>query len=164
VNSEQLKDRLGEALVEGQAATPARRVLAAAAVGYLAMDGEGWPYVVPISFALDGDAVLFHGGGSLKASLLQAEPRVCLAVTTRPEFLAADDPCDENFRYESVLVFGEAELVDDEAEQDRALRVIVEKYDAAKTHTAFKGNILKGTSVWALRIEALTYKRNPPAG
>lgn len=37
------------------------------------------------------------------------------------------------------------------------------RHDAARTHAAFKGNILKGTSVWALRIEALTYKRNPPA-
>jgi nitroimidazol reductase NimA-like FMN-containing flavoprotein (pyridoxamine 5'-phosphate oxidase superfamily) len=163
VNRDQLRDRLGEALVEGQASAPARQVLDASAVGYLAMAGGGWPYVVPISFAANGDTVFFHGGGSLKASLLEAEPRVCLAVTTRPEFMPADDPCDENFRYESVLAFGEVELVEDDAERDRALRLIVEKYDAALAHAPFKGSVLQGTSVWALRVDALTYKRNPPA-
>ena len=163
MNREQLRDRLGEAVVEGQASVPARQVLAEGAIGYLAMCGEGWPYAVPISYALEGDTVFFHGGGSLKASLLEAEPRVCLAVTTRPEFLPAADPCDENFRYESVLVFGEVELVADDAERHRALRLIVQKYDAALIHAPFRAGTLQGTSVWALRVAALTYKRNPSA-
>ena len=149
--------------MEGQASVPARQVLAECAVGDLAMAGEGWPYVVPISSAVDGDTVFFRGGGSLKASLLEAEPRVCLAVTTRPEFLPAADPCDENFRHESVLAFGEVERVADDAERDRALRLNVQKYDATLIHAAFKAGTLKGTSVWALRVAALTYMRNPPA-
>ncbi len=97
MNAQQLKVRLGDAVVEGDAAAPAARVLAEAPVGYLGMAGEGWPYVVPISFAPDGDTLFFHGGGSLKASLLEADGRVCLAVTTLPGFLAAGDPCSENF-------------------------------------------------------------------
>ena len=64
-------------------AQPAGRVLLEAGVGYLAVEGDGWPYVVPINFAYDGSAVYFHGG-SLKASLLEAGPRVCLGVTTVP--------------------------------------------------------------------------------
>jgi uncharacterized protein len=163
MNAEQLRVRLGAAVVRGEEAEAARRVLAEVAVGYLAMAGEGWPYVVPISFAPDDDTLFFHGGGSLKASLLQAEPRVCLAVTTSAGFLPADDPCDENFSYESVLVFGEAELVDDAGARDRALRIIVDKYDSALARAEFKPDLLKGTSVWALRVTALTYKRNPPA-
>jgi uncharacterized protein len=162
VDRHQLRERLGDAIVEGEAAVAARRVLADAPVGYLAMAGEGWPYVVPVSPALDGDALVFHGGGSLKASLLEADPRVCLAATTPVGFLPAGDPCDENFSYESVLAFGEVELLHDDAERDRALRVIVAKYDESLAAAAFRSDMLKGTSVWVLRIEALTYKRNPP--
>jgi nitroimidazol reductase NimA-like FMN-containing flavoprotein (pyridoxamine 5'-phosphate oxidase superfamily) len=163
MNAEQLKVRLGKAVVEGDEAEAARRVLAEVGVGYLAMAGEGWPYVVPISFAPDGETLFFHGGGSLKASLLEADSHVCLAVTTTAGFLPAGDPCAENFSYESVLAFGDAELVDDEAERDRALRVIVAKYDRALAQAAFKPDIYKATSVWALRVRALTYKRNPAA-
>ena len=161
MNREQLRVRLGDAIVEGEAAAAARRVLAEAPVAYLAMAGEGWPYVVPISPALDGDSLVFHGGGSLKASLLEADEHVCLAATTPVGFLPAADPCDENFDYESVLAFGEAELVEDEAERDRILRLIVAKYDESLAAAEFKPDILKATSVWALRVRALTYKRNP---
>ena len=161
MNAQQLRARLGSAIVEGDAAAAAVRVLAEQPVGYLAMAGEGWPYVVPISFAGDGETLFFHGGGSLKASLLEADPHVCLAVTTAPGFLPAADPCDENFRYESVLAFGEAGIVDDPGERDAALRLIVAKYDAALADAAFRPDILKATSVWALRVTALTYKRNP---
>ena len=163
MDREQLKARLGDAIVEGEAAAAARRVLAKAPVAYLAVAGQGWPYVVPISPALDGDAVVFHGGGSLKASLLDADPRVCLAATVMAGFLPAADPCDENFDYESVLAFGEVELVEDDAERDRILRLIVTKYDESLAGAEFKPNVFKGTSVWALRVEALTYKRNPKA-
>jgi nitroimidazol reductase NimA-like FMN-containing flavoprotein (pyridoxamine 5'-phosphate oxidase superfamily) len=163
VDRYQLRERLGDAVVEGDAAAAARRVLAEAAVGYLGMAGDGWPYVVPISFAPDGDTVVFHGGGTVKATLLEADPRVCLAVTTTPGFLPAADPCDENFEYESVLAFGEVELLEDDAERDRALRLIVTKYDASLAGAEFRPAMLTTTSVWALRIEALTYKRNPPA-
>ncbi len=55
------------------------------------------------------------------------------------------------------------ELVDDPGERDRALRLIVAKYDAALAAAEFKPDILKATSVWALRVRALTYKRNPAA-
>jgi len=163
MNTEQLRVRLGGAVGEGDAAAAAVRVLAEQPVGFLGMAGEGWPYVVPISFAGDGETLFFHGGGSLKASLLEADGRVCLAVTTPVGFLPAADPCDENFSYESVLAFGEAELVDDRDERDRALRLIVHKYDASLTAADFKPDILKATSVWALRVHALTYKRNPAA-
>lgn len=163
MNVEQLRARLGNAVVPGEAAEAARQVLAGVPVGYLAMAGEGWPYVVPISFAPDGDTLFFHGGGSLKASLLEADSRACLAVATTTGFLPADDPCNENFSYESVLAFGEVELVDDEDERDRALRIIVGKYDSSLTEAAFKPDLLKATSVWALRVSALTYKRNPSA-
>jgi uncharacterized protein len=136
-------------------------VLAEAAVGYLAVEGGGWPYVVPINFAYDGSTVYFHGGGSLKASLLEADPRVCFAATSLREFLPGGGPCDDNFRYESVLVFGEVETLADDAERDRVLRLIVGKYDPAARDVPFAPGTFKGTQVWALKVAALTYKRNP---
>jgi nitroimidazol reductase NimA-like FMN-containing flavoprotein (pyridoxamine 5'-phosphate oxidase superfamily) len=157
----ELKARLGDGIAEGEDARDAGRVLAEVAVGYLAVEGAGWPYVVPINFAYDGSAVYFHGGGSLKAALLEADPRVCLAVTTQPRFMPGEGPCDDNFRYESVLVFGEVETLGDDVERDRVLRLIVEKYDPAARAVPFKPSTFKGTQVCALKVAALTYKRNP---
>jgi nitroimidazol reductase NimA-like FMN-containing flavoprotein (pyridoxamine 5'-phosphate oxidase superfamily) len=163
MNVQQLRARLGDAVVEGDAAAAAVRALAGQPVGCLGMAGEGWPCVVPVSFAGDGETLSFHGGGSLKASLLEADGRVCLAVTTGPGFLAAADPCEESFSYESVLAFGEVELIENAGERERALRLIVAKYDAPLAASDFRPGIFKATSVWALRVRALTYKRNPAA-
>ena len=75
-----------------------------------------------------------------------------------PGFMAAADLCDENFGYESVPAFREAELLEEPGERDPALRIA--KYDESLTDADFKPDILSGTSVWALRVAAITYKRS----
>ena len=156
----ELRTMLGEAVVHGPGAAAAEGVLAEAAVGYLAMGGGAWPYCVPISYVFTGGAVYFHGRGVLKRAVLAADPRVCLAVGTAPEFLRGDGPCDDNFAYESVLVFGTVRPVRDAAERQNALREIIGKYDPAGRDASIDDALPK-TVVWALDIAALTYKRHP---
>ena len=154
-----LRAMLGTAVVEGAGAAAAEAVLAEAPLGYLAMGGGAWPYCVPLSFVFAGGAVYFHGRGVLKRALLAADPRACFVVGTGPEFLRGDGPCDDNFAYESVLVFGTARRVSDAAERERALRDIIGKYDPAVRGAAIDGTLPK-TVVWRLDIEAVTYKRH----
>ena len=160
MDAERLKMRLEGALVEGEEAEAARAVLGRVQIGFLAMSGDGWPYAVPINFAYQDEAVYFHGGGQLKASLLALDARVCLAAVAEPEFVRGDGPCDDNFRFESVLVFGEAELVEADGERGAGLRAIVAKYDPEARDAAFPPSTLKGTMVYRIAVEAMTYKRN----
>jgi nitroimidazol reductase NimA-like FMN-containing flavoprotein (pyridoxamine 5'-phosphate oxidase superfamily) len=160
---EACRNRLAGALVEGAAAAPAKRVLAEAPVAYLALSSPGWPYVVPLSFAYDGSAIHFHGRGTLKAELLAADPRVCLAVSTLPGFVVAGDPCDDNFRYESVLAFGTVVLAEEDEARECSLRAIVAKYHPELRSAPFKPNTFARTLVYAMTVEALTYKQNPEA-
>ena len=52
-------------------------------------------------------------------------------------------------------------MLTDDSERDRVLRLIVEKYDPAARSAPFKPSTFKGTQVYSLKIEALTYKRSP---
>ncbi len=160
MDAEQLRVRLEGALVDGGSVEAAHAVLARVQIGYLSMAGDGWPYVVPINFAYAEPAVYFHGGGLLKASLLARDARVCLAAVAEPELVRGDGPCDDNFRFESVLVFGEAELVELDVERDDALRAIVAKYDPGARDAVFPPKTIKGTQVYRVAVEAMTYKRN----
>lgn len=90
----------------------------------------------------DRERLFFHGGGSLEVSLLEGDGHVRLAVTTLPGFMAAADLCDENFGYESVPAFREAELLEEPGEPDPALRIA--KYDESLTDADFKPDILSG--------------------
>ena len=72
--------------------------------------------------------------------------------------MAAADLCDENFGYESVPAFREAGLLEGPGERDPALRIA--KYDESLTDADLKPDILRGTSVWALGVAAITCKRS----
>jgi len=147
--------------VVGQAAAAAKELLAAAAMGYLATASEGWPYVLPLAYVYDGEAVYFHCGEGLMASLLAEESRACLAVTTTPQFVAAANPCENSFCYESVLAFGEVTRLDEAAHRERVLRLLLSKYHPQTADQPFLPDRFAGTLAYVLSIDALTYKRSP---
>ena len=159
----ELRARVEARLVTGDAAEPARRLLYGAEWAYLATAAEGWPYVMPLAFVYDGTAIHFHCGDGLMASLLAAEPRACLSVTTGPQFTAGPSPCEHSFRYESTLAFGEVSRIDDDAQREEVLRRILAKYHPSSAQRAFSPERFAATLVFVLRIDALTYKRSPEA-
>jgi nitroimidazol reductase NimA-like FMN-containing flavoprotein (pyridoxamine 5'-phosphate oxidase superfamily) len=154
-----LLELLGRGIATGDRAAAAAGVLERAEVGFLGMPGDGWAYVVPLSFACVDGTVCFHGGGRLKASLLESESLVCLAVLADPELRrSGDDPCADDFTFESVLAFGVPRLVVEEGKRESALRAIVEKYHPEAAQTPFQADVLARTRVYAMEPLALTYK------
>ena len=59
---------------------------------------------------------------------------------------------------QSVPAFREAGLLEEPGERDPALRIA--KYDESLADADFKPDILRGTSVSALRVAAITCKRS----
>ena len=72
----------------------------------LAVDGE--PYVVPVSFGFDGEAVFFHTAkGGKKIDMMTANPRVCVQFERNVKLVTDDeDACSWTFDFESVIGFG----------------------------------------------------------
>jgi uncharacterized protein len=75
--------------------------------------GDGRPYLVPLAYGYDGDAVYAHSGPGRKLDLMRAEPRVTFEVD---EAIAPD-------RWRSVIAEGTFEEIDD-PQRDAALQVI----------------------------------------
>ena len=76
--------------------------------------GDGRPYLVPLAYGYDGDAVYAHSGPGRKLDLMRAEPRVTFEVD---EARAPD-------RWRSVIAEGTFEEIDDPAQRDAALGAI----------------------------------------
>lgn len=105
----------------------ARSVLEACGYAVLATINadDGSPYCIPVSPVLWGDALYFHCGlTGKKLENLSRDNRVCLTC------VGATRPLPEQFTlaYESVVVTGRAELVEDGEEKLEILRRICEKY------------------------------------
>ena len=108
--------RLPEKQVHDRAVLDA--VLDAGRVAHVAVrDPDGQPYVVPVAYARDGDAVLFHGstGSRLFRSLAEGAP-TCLTVTLLDGLLAARSVFESSMHYRCAMVLGTATVLDGDAQ------------------------------------------------
>lgn len=157
-----LTTRLGETVVMGEEAEKAaRQVLDDAQVGFLGLHDADGPYVLPVSFAYDEGVVHLHGGPGKKAAALASDTRACLAVGDDPQLILADDPCSDNFRYRTVLIYGNVREVTDAATKERGLRAIIAKYHPEKAAAPLRPETLAKTLVYRMEIRAMTYRQYP---
>jgi nitroimidazol reductase NimA-like FMN-containing flavoprotein (pyridoxamine 5'-phosphate oxidase superfamily) len=88
------------------------------------VDAQGQPYGVPLNYVFHDGGLYFHCAlQGRKLDNLLANRRASFCVVGRTRVL----PAEFNTEYESVIVFGEASVVQGE-ERHRALMCLVEKY------------------------------------
>ncbi|WP_312091282.1 pyridoxamine 5'-phosphate oxidase family protein, partial [Aminipila sp.] len=105
----------------------AMRILNNGEYGILAtVDVDGQPYGVPLSYVVKDNCIYYHGtnaGGSKHDNILNNR-NVCFTVVGDTQIL----PEKFGTLYESVIAFGEAEIVDDEQERHAAFKEFLIKY------------------------------------
>ncbi len=79
--------------------------------------GDGRPYLVPLAYGYDGDAVYAHSGPGRKLDLMRAEPRVTFEV----------DEAEAPDRWRSVIAEGTFEEIEDPRQRDAVLAVIYQQ-------------------------------------
>ena len=121
-------------------------------------DGDQ-PYLVPLSFALDGDDLVLHSArAGRKLDILRRNPKVCFEVEEGVAVRPAAEPCDVGMSYRTVVGFGAAEEVEDPAEKARLLAVLSAKYTGA-VPAGFPPRELARTVVLRVRVRELYGKR-----
>jgi nitroimidazol reductase NimA-like FMN-containing flavoprotein (pyridoxamine 5'-phosphate oxidase superfamily) len=135
-------------------------LLNSAHVGHLGtIGGDGFPYVTPVHFVLMGGSIYIHGlARGQKLKNINSNPKVCFEVESEHSYLHAEDPCDTNTAYRSVICFGRAALLEDRGKAIRVLDAIVEKYAPRHTGRSYPENMLKMTGVIEIKILESTGK------
>ncbi len=126
--------------------------------GVLAVLGdEGYPYAVPLNYALVGDCIYFHcARDGHKTDALGRNSKVSFCVvekdTVIPQIFSTD--------YRSAVVFGQAQIVEEDAVKRGALLALVEKYGPAYREDGAKEIEAEWSRVTIveIRIEHLTGK------
>jgi nitroimidazol reductase NimA-like FMN-containing flavoprotein (pyridoxamine 5'-phosphate oxidase superfamily) len=138
----------------------AREIMAKAEHGSLATVGpDGWPYSVIVNHVLDGNFLYFHGAAmGHKLRNIAHEARVSFSAVSHSEVL----PQELTTRYESAILFGRAEVVEDPGEKRRALELLGQRFCAD-----FRPEVMEAvrkdaarTAVVRIRIERITGKAN----
>jgi nitroimidazol reductase NimA-like FMN-containing flavoprotein (pyridoxamine 5'-phosphate oxidase superfamily) len=129
-------------------------------IGRLAtINSTGFPYVTPVHFIYSNKKIYVHGlVRGQKLDNIKNNPKVCFEIDKMEKFLLSEVPCDVNTKYVSVIILGEAKILNDEAEKIEVLKRIVEKYVPSLVGEDFPKNMLKATGIIELSVTECTGK------
>jgi nitroimidazol reductase NimA-like FMN-containing flavoprotein (pyridoxamine 5'-phosphate oxidase superfamily) len=128
---------------------------------------DSQPFVIPTSYGRRDDNLYIHGSAASRMlrHLAQSLP-VCVTVTLLDGLVLARSIFNHSMNYRSVVVLGNAVLVDDSAEKLDALRLLSEHILPGRWNDSRQPNEkeLKATSVLRLPINEFSAKvrQGPP--
>jgi uncharacterized protein len=127
-------------------------------VGF-AVDNQ--PFVIPTSFARIGDQLVIHGSAASRMMReLKKEIDVCVTVTLVDALVLARSAFHHSMNYRSVVVFGTAQIIEDEQAKYAALKAFTEHIVPQRWAEIRKPskNELKGTTVLELSLTEASAK------
>lgn len=139
-----------------------------AMIGHVGFAIDGQPYVVPMALGRDGDSLLLHGSvvSRLIQHLAEGLP-CCVTITHLDGLVLARSAFHSSMNYRSLMLFGNAILVADEAEKSASLDALVEHLAPGRTRDIRESTRkeLNATSLLRLPIETFTIKsrKGPPS-
>ena len=126
----------------------------------LGMAKDNVPYVIPISFGYDGEAIYFHTAvKGKKIDYFEANNRVCFEFEHGVKLMPDDDtPCEWSFSFQSVIGYGRiSEMLTDE-EKINGLNYIIQQY--SDRGWDFSDARLDNLRVWKIEIEEISGKQS----
>ena len=137
------------------------KILREASSGILAVHGdEGYPYTVPMSYFYEDGKIYFHSAKSgHKIDAIRANSKVSFCVVT------VDEPQPEKFSgdFRSVVAFGKARIIEDDAEKWKIKEIITKKYAPNALQNAVDAKIdvrFKAVSIIVMDVEHLSGKES----
>lgn len=105
--------------------TEIEQFLTCARVGRLGVSLKDEPYVVPMGYAYSNGKIFFHTcNKGLKMDSIKRNPNVCFEV---------DEALSDASTFKSVVIFGTAEIIDDEKKMIPYLQELINKYRIPET-------------------------------
>jgi nitroimidazol reductase NimA-like FMN-containing flavoprotein (pyridoxamine 5'-phosphate oxidase superfamily) len=136
-------------------------ILDTAFVCHVGFTVDGQPYVIPTNFGRSGDMLYLHGSAASRMlrQLSEGIP-VCVTVTHVDGLVLARSAFHHSVNYRSVMILGQARLVEDPAEKMEALRIFTEhvmkgRWNDVRQPTEQE---LKATTVLALPLDEVSAK------
>lgn len=125
----------------------------------LAMIDGDRPYIVPLCFGYQNNVLYFHGASKgRKIDLLRENPNVCFELDLITEIVEGENACKWSVKYQSVVGFGRAFLLESVDEKIKGLSIIMSQY-SGRTYQ-FPEDKLGATAVFKVEIDSMTGKQS----
>jgi hypothetical protein len=134
--------------------------------GFLATSVKDQPYLRPNLFWYDEEAgrIYFHSAREGRTfENLRTNPNACFSVARMGALLPAEKALNFSNEYASVIVFGAVRILENNAEKERGLQGLLDKYfperRPGRDYRPITKDELDRTAVYALEIEAWSGKQ-----
>ncbi len=144
-------------------------ILMGTRIGSLATLGQdGYPYITPVNYVYLRGSIYFHCAlQGEKLDNLRRDPKVCFAVDRPLAYLDTGYDrnmavCDVGQYYQSVVIRGRAELIDNPTEKVDALNALMACHENDPEFAAITGTTpaVALCAVVAVRVESISAKAN----
>ena len=125
----------------------------------LGLADDGLPYIVPLCFGYRGDTLFFHSAKEgRKIEILKTNNQVCFEFDINPEVQAGKTACAWGMKYQSVIGYGTAALIEDPEEKQEALDIIMSQYSEGNFNYSDKA--FGQTLIIRVDISSMTGKKS----
>ena len=132
-------------------------------VGRMAtINRKGYPVIKPVNYVYwDGKIYLHSSVKGEKMSDIRRGSPVCFEVDQPISYIPAKGPaCKASFYYRSILIKGEAALVNPRKKKTEIIEKLMEKYQPEGGYEQIAEEILQRTAVIEISIKEITGKEN----
>ena len=136
-------------------------------IAHIASLWEDQPFITPSTYFYDeaNNRLIFHSNiaGRIRTNI-EHQPQVCAEVSELGRLLPSNVALEFSLQFRSVVVFGQAFILEDEQEQREVMHKLIAKYfnkmQLGKDYRPATEKELKRTTVYEIRIGSWSGKEN----
>ncbi|WKY44746.1 pyridoxamine 5'-phosphate oxidase family protein [Eubacteriaceae bacterium ES2] len=131
----------------------------------LGMVDDKVPYVVPMNFGYESDdnqslLIYLHSAQKgRKLEMLESSRQVCVEMDRMIELTMGESGCDYSCLYESLIGWGQVEILEEPVEKSHGLQMIM-KHQTGRDDFSFAEKVVAVTCVMQIRLDVFTVKRH----
>ncbi len=126
---------------------------------HLALSDNNIPFLVPVFYAYDGVSIFFHSAlAGTKIEILKRNNTVCFEISADHGILENEKACNFEAKHRTVIGFGKAVFVENEADKIKALDMIVARFSNKKFD--YPQANLNSVAVIRIDIESIKGKKH----
>ena len=139
--------------------------------GVMASSQEGQPFTNTRQYVYDesANAIYMHGAKTGRTpAIIETNNRVCFSVSQMGRLIPADEAVEVGVEFAGVMLFGRVSIVEDQAEAQYALQLLMDKYfphlKPVEDYRPIEPKDMKITAVFRIDINSWSGKQKKVEG
>lgn len=124
----------------------------------LALAVDNTPYLVPLNYGYDGAFYMHCAKEGKKLDMIRKNSYVCFEIDSNHELVRGEKACNFTMKYQSIIGYAHAEILEDESDVEKALDVIMKQFSDQEFEYA--KTVLSRVAIIKLTVTEMVGKSN----